>query len=129
MLALFYRETKLQLIWWEERSRVLLAALAVVEPGPARGQVRGADVGAVGAAAGGGGGGEAPCACEWDMAGTWQDLWPCYASLQTCREGSAAQRRSPCVRQLVPLVVSRWSGLPTCTWRGRRTAPTTASAS
>ncbi|PSC75824.1 molecular chaperone [Micractinium conductrix] len=39
MLALFYRETKLQLIWWEERSRVLLVALAVVEPGPARGQV------------------------------------------------------------------------------------------
>ena len=39
MLALFYRQGKLRLAWSEERSRVLLAALEVVEPGPAEGQV------------------------------------------------------------------------------------------
>ncbi|EFN59287.1 hypothetical protein CHLNCDRAFT_137627 [Chlorella variabilis] len=39
MLALFYRQGKLRLAWSKERSRVLLAALEVVEPGPAEGQV------------------------------------------------------------------------------------------
>lgn len=39
MLALFYRPAKLRLVWHEQRSRVLLACLAVQAEGPARGQV------------------------------------------------------------------------------------------
>lgn len=39
MLALFYRPQKLRLVWHEERSRVLLACLAVEAEGPAQGQV------------------------------------------------------------------------------------------
>ncbi|KAL4424801.1 hypothetical protein ABPG77_000841 [Micractinium sp. CCAP 211/92] len=39
MLALFYRPQKLRLVWHEERSRVLLACLAVEAEGPAQGQM------------------------------------------------------------------------------------------
>lgn len=39
MLAIFYRPEKLQLVWHEERSRVLLAGLTVLAEGPAQGQV------------------------------------------------------------------------------------------
>ncbi|KAI3433865.1 hypothetical protein D9Q98_003668 [Chlorella vulgaris] len=39
MLALFYRSSKLQLAWTEERSRALLVALQVTAAGPAHGQM------------------------------------------------------------------------------------------
>ena len=41
MLAIFYRPDRLRLVWQEERSRVLLAALQCVAEGPAQGQVGG----------------------------------------------------------------------------------------
>jgi hypothetical protein len=41
MLALFYRSSKLQLAWTEERSRALLVALQVTAAGSAQGQVTG----------------------------------------------------------------------------------------
>jgi hypothetical protein len=53
MLAIFYRQDMLRLVWQEERSRVLLAALQRTGEGPAQGQVGG--TGTCGHAAG------APC--------------------------------------------------------------------
>jgi hypothetical protein len=41
MLAIFYRPDRLRLVWQEERSRVLLAALQCGAEGPAQGQVGG----------------------------------------------------------------------------------------
>ena len=41
MLAIFYRQDRLRLVWQEERSRVLLAALQCTGEGPAQGQVGG----------------------------------------------------------------------------------------